>query len=185
MTLQTFPDPISQIDSAVVSMPRFNLRTGMFHLSQGNTHVDDPDEMVIKYDHPQLAKPIGRSNPSLGEQFYYMFESSPRRLPLWLSNPFPLVSGKHPDSIELSKYAILSQVASALSFVHEQGLIHGDLSIEAVFLDHNNSAKLVWNCEIVPEIPTQEKVMGNPTMVRSHLFTLQSGLVESNSPLLT
>lgn len=154
------------------SMTRCYYKGVPFYRSVGiKTEKQASQQLASLYAHPNLAKPVAQHKEPSSPYTGYLLETSPVSLSDWLRAPFPLTfNATHPNLIELSKLQIITEIAGALGSIHAKNKVHGCLCLNAVFINAEFSAKLLWNSDWEPEGPTKSDVEHNPYEVRHDLF---------------
>lgn len=117
------------------------------------------------FAYPLLAPLIGVIETT-EKQRRAVFARSHCTLRQWLANPFPLLSPGDVTIpaeswnvlIYLSKLKILVNVASALAFIHQKDKVHGCLSLDSVYIDYDQQARLVWDCLAPTPVVPQENL---------------------------
>ena len=169
--LQTFSGFFSNHRHCFSSIDHISFNGTNFYITSNS--INSPLNIVDLrrvYGHDHLAKVVAlHRGPPPNVDPYYLFETSHVSLNQWIQRPWPLLdtNTKYNDPIEISKLLILSQVADALLFVvNSSKTMHGCLCTDAIFIDSNYKAKLLWNISWTPVPPTQEQVLNCPEDVR-------------------
>lgn len=153
------------------SMTKCIYKSVPFYRSVGTsgTRMASPS-LAALYAHENLAKPIAHHRQPGSPFVGTLLETSGVSLSEWLRAPWPLVAGQYDNLIELSKLQVIAEIAGALASIHAKKMVHGVLCLDAIFINAEFSAKLLWNCEWTTEPPGLHNVERDPHEVRFFIF---------------
>ena len=137
------------------SMTRCVYKGVPFYRSVGvKTDKRASNVLASLYVHQNLAKPVALHKEPSSPYIGLFLETTGASLADWLRSPFPLTNASHPNHIELSKLQMIAELAGAVASIHAKKLVHGCLCVNAVFINAEFSAKLLWNCDWEAEGPS-------------------------------